>query len=187
MNITNTLYLTDRAEWRKWLIEHYRTEQEIWLVYYRKETGKARIPYEDAVKEALCFGWIDSTVRSIDQERFAQKFSQRNPKSPYSQANKERLKTLIDQGLVAEDVRQNLRDVDPEKFEFPADISQALQANPAAWENFQRYSASYRRIRVAFIDGARDRPQEFEKRLNYLVRMCEKDKQFGFGIDEFFT
>jgi len=175
------LYVTKRTEWRDWLKKHYKSEQEVWLVYYKKHTGKPRILYNDAVEEALCFGWIDSTVRRIDEDRFAQRFSLRNPKTPYSQANKERLKELVKQGKVADEVVTILGDLMREQFEIPPDILEAIQANKEAWKNFQRLSQSYIRIRIAFIDGARNRPQEFKKRLNYFIEMTEKDKQFGFG------
>jgi uncharacterized protein YdeI (YjbR/CyaY-like superfamily) len=173
--------VTDAAAWRAWLEAHYRSEKEIWLVYTRQHTGKPRIPYNDAVEEALCFGWIDSTVRSLDDDRYAQRFSVRNPKTPYSQANKERLRELIRQGKVAEDLLATLGHLENETFEIPADILAAVQANPQAWENFQRFSAPYVRIRVAFIDSARKRPAEFDKRLRYFIEMTAKNKQFGFG------
>ncbi len=175
------LYVSDRKAWRDWLKKHYKTEREIWLVYYKKHTGKPRIPYNEAVEEALCFGWIDSTVKRIDDDRFAQRFTVRNPKSAYSQANKERLKALIKQRKVAKDVLATLGDLTAEKFEIPPDIFKAIKANKDAWKNFQGFSQSYIRIRIAFIDGARNRPQEFEKRLRYFIQMSEKNKQFGFG------
>ncbi|MDX1435891.1 MAG: YdeI/OmpD-associated family protein [Anaerolineales bacterium] len=186
MDPNKTLYVATRGEWRAWLLEHYRTEEEIWLIYYRKDSGQPRIPYSDAVKEALCFGWIDSNTHGIDDERYAQKFSRRKSTSPYSQANKERLKILLEEGLVMEGVLASLGDVDPENYEFPDDIMEALKNNQAAWKNFQSYSPPYQRIRVAFIDSARKRPETFEKRLNHFLKMTEQDKQFGFGIEEFF-
>lgn len=150
-------------------------------MYYKKHTGKPRISYDDAVEEALCFGWIDSTVKSIDEGRFAQRFSFRNPKSPYSQANKERLKELVKQGKVVDEVLATIGDLAGEQFEMPPDIIQAIKTNKEAWKNFQRLSRPYIRIRIAFIDGARNRPQEFNKRLRYFIEMTEKNKQFGFG------
>jgi uncharacterized protein YdeI (YjbR/CyaY-like superfamily) len=177
----NLLHVTTREEWRTWLTEHYTSEQEIWLVYYKKHTGQPRIPYNDAVEEALCFGWIDSRVKSIAEDRFAQRFSPRNPKSQYSQANKERLRALITQGKVMPEILATLEDLTEEAFEIPADILTAIQDNPQAWKNFQGFSQAYIRIRVAFIEGARKRPQEFEKRLRYFIQMTEKNKPFGFG------
>ena len=186
MKITKTLYVPNRKAWRVWLKKHYKIEKEIWLVYYRKQAGKPRIAYNDAVEEALCFGWIDSTVKNLDAERIAQRFSPRKPKSGYSQPNKERLRRLIEQGKVMKDVLAALGDISTEDFEIPSDILQALKANEPAWENFQTYSASYQRIRVAFIDGARSRPEEFRKRLKHFIRMTEKNKQFGYGIETYF-
>ena len=186
MDITDTLSVANREEWRRWLEENYRTADEIWLVYYRKHTGIPRIPYNHAVEEALCFGWIDSTVKKIDQDRYAQRFTPRNPRSAYSQTNKERLRRIIERGKVVPDVLATVRDVLEEPFEFPPDIEAALRANKQAWDNFQRYSGAYQRIRVAFIDSARKRPEEFEKRLRHFIRMTEQDKQYGFGIDEYY-
>ena len=181
------LYVTNRREWRDWLKKHYKSEKEVWLVYYKKHTGEPRIPYNDAVEEALWFGWIDSTVKRIDEDRFAQRFSLRNPKTPYSQANKERLKGLIKEGKVVYEVLSTLGDLVGEQFEMPPDILDAIKANEEAWENYQRLSQPYIRIRIAFIDGARNRPQEFKKRLRYFIEMTGKNKQFGFGgIEKYF-
>ena len=110
MDVTKTLYVTNRDDWRNWLEENYRNEREIWIVYYRKQAGKPRIPYNDAVEEALCFGWIDSIIKNIDQERYAQRFTPRKPQSKFSQTNKERLKKLIEQGKVMPEALGSLND-----------------------------------------------------------------------------
>jgi uncharacterized protein YdeI (YjbR/CyaY-like superfamily) len=155
-------------------------------VYYRRQTGKPRIPYNDAVEEALCFGWIDSITKGLDQERYAQRFTPRRSKSAFSQTNKERLKRLIKQGKVMPEVLNSLGDTDLEEFEYPADIMAAIRENDQAWRNFQRYSGSYQRIRIAYVDGSRNRPGEYEKRLEHLITMTEQDKQFGFGIKDYY-
>ena len=171
----------NRKAWRAWLKSHYRSETEIWLVYYKQHTGKPRVTYNEAVEEALCFGWIDSTVRRVDENRYTQRFSPRKPGTPYSQANKERLAALIAKGKVAKEVSATLGKPAPKRFHIPPDILEAIQADPAAWNNFRKFSPSYKRIRIAFIDGARNRPAEFQKRLQYFLRMTAKNKQFGFG------
>ena len=181
MEITKTLHVTDRKKWRAWLRKHYKTEKDIWLVYYKKATGKPRIEYNDAVEEALCFGWIDSTLKSLDKERSAQRFSPRKPTSKYSPANKERLRKLLKQRKVIKEVRETLGDLPGEKFEIPKDILTEIKANKDAWKHFQKFSAAYKRIRIGFIEGARKRPEEFKKRLRYFIRMTEQNKQFGFG------
>jgi len=98
MKIGKTLYVTNRADWRKWLKKNHKKEPEIWLIYFRKSTGKPRIEYSDAVEEALCYGWIDSIEKRIDEERLAQRFTPRRPNSNWSESNKERMKKLIKNG-----------------------------------------------------------------------------------------
>ena len=176
-----TLYVTDRKKWRAWLRKNHKTAKEIWLVYYKTGSGKARIAYNDAVEEALCFGWIDSTVRTIDEQRFAQRFSPRKPKSKYSPANKERLRSLLKQKKVIKEVRETLGDLAAEKFVISKDILTEIKSNKQAWQHFQKFSAAYKRIRIGFIEGARKRPAEFKKRLAYFINMTEQNKQFGFG------
>lgn len=182
MKVTRTLYVTTRKSWRAWLSKHHRTAKEIWLVFYRQESGKPRIAYNDAVEEALCVGWIDSIVKRLDDRRFAQRFSPRNPKTPYSQSNRERLRRLLRQGKVIKEVRETLPGIGrEEKFQIPPDILVAIKANKNAWRRFQKFSDRYKRIRVAFINGARKRPREFRKRLDYFVKMSAQNRQFGFG------
>jgi uncharacterized protein YdeI (YjbR/CyaY-like superfamily) len=181
MKIGKTLYVTKREEWRAWLRKHYKNEKEIWLIYYKKGTGKPRIEYNDAVEEALCFGWIDSIVRSIDDKKHAQRFSPRKPGSPYSPANKERLRFLLKKKKVVKEVRDTLGDILEEKFVIADDILKEIRSSELAWKYFQAFSDSYKRIRIGFIEGARKRPAEFKKRLAHFIRMTEKNKQFGFG------
>ena len=181
MKVTKTLHVTNRKDWRRWLRDHYKTEPDIWLVYSKKETGKARISYNDAVEEALCFGWIDSTFKTLDEGRTAQRFSPRKLNSPYSPANKERLRNLVKQRKVIKAVRETLGDILDEKFVIPKDILEEIKGNQEAWKHFRKFSDAYKRIRIGFIEGARKRPAEFKKRLRYFIKMTEKNKQYGFG------
>jgi len=175
------VYFAERATWRAWLAENYDKEKEVWLIYPKKASGKPRIPYNDAVEEALCFGWIDSQAKRIDENTYAQRFSPRRPKSKYSQPNKERLRELVRRGMVLPEVQATLTEVLSEEFTIPEDILNEIKANKVAWANFQKFSPAYKRIRIAFIEGARNRPAEFSKRLSHFVEMTEKNKQFGFG------
>jgi len=187
MDISQTLYIINRKDWHDWLKQNHKTEKEIWLVYPKKATGKPRIEYNDAVEEALCFGWIDSIVKKLDDEHTVQRFSPRKPKAKYSQANIERLRDLVSRKKVVKEVTETLGDILNEEFVIPPDILKAIKSNKEAWKNFQKFSDSYKRIRIAFIDGARDRPTEFQKRLRYFIEMTEKNKMFGFGgIDKYF-
>ena len=186
MDITETLYAATRPEWRDWLAVHYDEKTEIWLVSYRKATGRPSIPYNDAVEEALCFGWIDSIRKGIDQECYAQRYTPRRTGSSFSQLNKERLARLIARGQVIPSVLVDLADVRAEDYEIPADIVSALKVHENAWAFFQTTSPSYQRIRVAYVDTARRRPGEFDKRLQYLVEMSAQEKQFGYGIEDYY-
>ncbi len=175
------LHPKTRLAWRNWLAKNYKSKQQIWLVSYKYHTGKPRIKYNDAVEEALCFGWIDSTVRSLDTQRFAQRFTPRRKTSEYSPANLERLRYLVVRGLVARDILKTLPDLSQKRLRIAADVMAAIKANEQAWKHFRRLSKSYVRIRIGFIEGARKRPQEFHKRLSYFVRMTAMNRQFGFG------
>ena len=177
----NLLYVPSRAKWRAWLKKHHRSETEVWLIFPKAGSGKPRVSYNDAVEEALCFGWIDSTVRGVDEDSFAQRFSVRRRGSKYSQANIERLRFLVREGKVAEDIRTTLPDLAPRRLSIPKDIADAIEANPEAWKNFRALSEPYVRIRIAYIEGARKRPAEFRKRLAHFIRMTEQNKRIGFG------
>ena len=183
-----TVYFSDRQEWRKWLDKHHESEPEIWLIYPKKKSGKPRIIYNDAVEEALCFGWIDSTMKAIDDDHSAQKFSPRHPKSTYSQANIERLRRLSRMNLLDPPIKKSIEKIIGKEFIFPEDILSRLKANPTIWKNYQSFSDSYKRIRIAYIVGARNRPDEFEKRLTYFLEMTEKNKLIRGhgGIDKYY-
>ncbi len=175
------LRAADRTEWRAWLVRNFDKKREIWLVLPKKSSGQKRILYNDSVEEALCFGWIDSTVRKLDSDNAIQRFTPRNPKSGYSQSNKERLQLLLEQGLLHPSIAETARSVLKEKFVFPADILAALRKDDAVWRNFTSFSESYKRIRLAYIDGARDRPDEFKRRLAGFIDKTRKNKIVGYG------
>jgi len=182
MTIDKTLYVTTRKEWRDWLRENFNKTTEIWLVYPKKNTGKIRILYNDAVEEALCFGWIDSTVKALDNNSTIQRFTHRNPKSDFSQANKERLKWLYDKRMIHPSLEKIVRQTINYKFLPPSDIIETIKKDRIAWGNYQTFSDSYKRIRIAYIDRARNRPEEFKKRLSGFIDKTRKNKLIkGYG------
>ena len=186
MKLGKTLHVEDREAWRAWLSRHHGTEKEIWLIYYKKASGKPRIPYNDAVEEALCFGWIDSTVKRVDGERTAQRFSQRRRGSQLSQANKERIRKLVlgkrmtPAGLAAVSHAYNPKS-DHDGFVIPKGILSAIMKNAAAWKHFQKLPPAYMRTRVAYIqDRRRWGEREYRKSLANFISMTAKNKRFGF-------
>lgn len=102
MEIGETLLVTTRDEWREWLGKNHGEYKEIWLIYYKKTSGKTGISYEESVEEALCFGWIDGAIKGIDQEMYAGRFTPRRAKSPWSASNRERVARLLRDGRMAE-------------------------------------------------------------------------------------
>lgn len=187
MEIGETLYVVDRKDLRDWLEKNFETASEVWLVYPKKATGKPCIVYNDAVEEALCFGWIDSIKKKLDDDNAVQRFSPRKAGSGFSQQNKERLRWLMENDLLHPSVFESAKQALAEEFVFPEDILAAIRANPQAWENYQNFSPAYRRIRVAYIESARKRPEEFEKRLVNFIKRTAQNKQIGYGgIDKYY-
>jgi len=188
MNETSTKYFIDRKEWRKWLETNFETVDDIWLEYPLKKTGKKRILYNDAVEEALCFGWIDSTVKSLNEETTVQRFCKRRKKSSFSQPNIERLKWLFENNLIHHSIQNEVLKIIQQEFVFPEDIIGELKLDKVVWENYQNFSESYKRIRIAYIDSARKRPEELEKRLNNFIDKTKDNKLIkGFGgIDKYY-
>lgn len=182
MNEITTKYFIDRKEWRKWLSTNFETADDLWLEYPLKKTGKKRILYNDAVEEALCFGWIDSTVKSLNEETTIQRFCKRRKNTSYSQPNIERLKWLCENNLIHDSIRKGVLKIIQEEFIFPNDIIEKLKLNQTVWDNYQNFSEPYKRIRIAYINSARKRPDEFEKRLqNFIVKTKENKQIKGFG------
>jgi len=179
MEIGKTLYVTNRKAWRSWLAKHHKIEKEVWLVYYKKHSNKPRIPYNDAVDEALCYGWIDSIVKKIDGEKTAQRFTPRRENSPWSEMNKERARRLIKAGKMTKAGQAKIKDNLNEKFIVPEVILKELKQDSLVWNNFTKFSLSYKRIRIGYIDNSRKRPEEFKKRLIHFIKMTRQNKQFG--------
>lgn len=183
-----TFYTSNRAEWRQYLSEHFETETEIWFVFPMKGSGEQSLSYNDAVEEALCFGWIDSTIKHTDEYHRAQRFTPRRKKSPYSRPNIERLIRLDKKGLIHPKIRESVLPLINEPFVFPDDIIEALNRDAAVWENYQKFSEPYKRIRVAYIDAARKRPEEFVRRLNSFIEKTRRGKMItGYGgIEQYY-
>jgi uncharacterized protein YdeI (YjbR/CyaY-like superfamily) len=174
----------DREAWRAWLDENHATGGGAWLVNYRKATGKAGVPYDEAVEEALCFGWIDSKTNPLDDERYLQMFTPRRPGSAWSRSNKERVERLERDGRMTPAGRALVeaakRDgswtkLDAiENLEIPPDLAEALAANPEAEENFVAFSASSRRHILGWIASAK-RPETRAKRIAETARLAAEN------------
>ena len=184
----NRLYVTNREEWRLWLEKNHGKEKEVWLVFYKKHTGKPIIPYDDSVEEALCFGWIDSIIKRIDDEKFARKFTPRKDCSKWSELNKKRAKKMLRDGRMTEaglvKINVSLDGENKETKRIPAkgkpvipdDIAAALRVNKKAWENFKNFAPGYQRLYIGWITSAK-REETRKKRLKEALDLIAKNKK----------
>jgi len=186
MEITKTFYAKDREKWRAWLEKHHRKAKEIWLIFYKKHTKKPSVSYVDAVEEALCFGWIDGIAKRMDDEKYAQRFTPRTKKSPWSDLNRERVKRMIAQGKMTEaglkeyelgkDGPKNWRDGLAGKFEIPQDLQAAIDANQKAHKFFEQFPPGYKKLCIGYVICAK-RPETRAKRIRELVELTAENKR----------
>ncbi len=176
------VYCTNRQEWRQWLVANFESAREVWFVFPTKASGEVGVAYNDAVEEALCFGWIDGVAGTLDPLHQLRRFTPRRKGSPYSRPNIERLIWLNEQGLLHPSVRTSVADLITLPFQFPADIIATLQQEQEVWEHYCAFSEPYKRIRVAYIDAARKRPAEFRRRLeNFIAKTRQNRLIVGYG------
>src|SRR5439155_534136 len=152
MKLGVTLDVPTRAAWRAWLLRNHARKKEIWLVYHAKASGGSSISYNDSVDEAICFGWIDSTVKKLGARSRAQRFTPRREGSPISEMNKARARRLVREGRMTAAGRTALGSAlrrDP--LVVAPDVRRALRAEPGASERFERLPVPYKRIRLGFI------------------------------------
>ncbi|MDY6932271.1 MAG: YdeI/OmpD-associated family protein [Halobacteriota archaeon] len=185
MEIGKSLYVTNRDEWRSWLADHHETEDEIWLIYYKKHTGKPRIPYDDAVEEAICFGWIDGTVKKINEEKYAQRYTPRRKKSVWSDLNKSRARKMIESGKMTSTGLEKLgyhlnEEVASPKMELtiPLDLKDALSSDLEAWENFNNFATSYRQDYIGWVISAK-REDTRQRRISAVVKRSKDNIKPG--------
>jgi uncharacterized protein YdeI (YjbR/CyaY-like superfamily) len=175
--------IATRREWRAWLAKHHTSSPGIWLVFYRRHTGVNSILYEDAVREALCFGWIDSLIKRLDDNRYAIKVTPRQPTSKWSASNRRRWTELKAAGLLsaaglAAAPTENTYAVKAKIPELPIYIANAIKSNPKAWKFFRKLPASERRQFVVWIHIAK-RPETRERRVRESLDLLAAGKRLG--------
>ncbi len=178
------VYAENRQAFRNWLRQNYQQKESIWLVFYKIKSGKPSISYHEAVEEALCFGWIDSKINGMDEERYKQIFSPRKPKSPWSRTNKQRLEKLFrenkmtEAGIAAVEVaKQNgyweiLDDV--ENLIMPNDLQLAFSENETAQKYYETFSASAKKAILWWIKSAK-RSETRSNRITKTVELAAKN------------
>ncbi len=179
---SNSVHPLTRAEWRSWLEQNWSRAEGIWLVSYKKDTGKPRFEYDEAVEEALCFGWVDSKPNKLDDERSLLWFAPRKRGTGWSKPNKERVERLISQGLMAppglakieaakQDGSWNALDA-VEALEIPPDLAEALASYPAAGKYFDAFPRSVKRGILEWIVNAK-KPETRAQRVAETARLAE--------------
>jgi uncharacterized protein YdeI (YjbR/CyaY-like superfamily) len=178
-----TLDVRTAAAWRAWLAKLHKSESEVWLVFQKRHTGRASIAYEEAVDEALCFGWIDSLIRR-DDDQYARKFTPRRPDSRWSTANRKRYARLLASGRFAP-AGQNLAPTERygdapavSSTTVPKYIEQAIKRHRAAWKFFESLAPSHRRMYILWIDSAK-REETKAKRLREAIEKLAAGEKLG--------
>jgi uncharacterized protein YdeI (YjbR/CyaY-like superfamily) len=186
-----TFYPKNRQEWREWLLDNHDKKQSVWLIYYKKKSNTPTVSYNDAVDEALCFGWIDSKSKPVDKEKFIQFFSRRKERSIWSKVNKEKIDRLTREGLMTESgfvtiekAKQNgswtILD-EAEALIIPTDLEKEFQKRPNAKEYFLSLSRSDKRNILQWLVLAK-RLETRKKRITEIVELADKNqkpKQFS--------
>ena len=179
----------NRTEWRKWLEENHSKEDGLWLIHYKKKSNKKSVSHPDAVEEALCFGWIDSKLKRIDEERFILRYTPRKGKSVWSKINKDTAEKMIQLGKMTgaglEKIKiakkQGLWDsayTNLKKDRIPSDLKKALLKNKKAWNNFNNFANSYRNSYIGWIKGAKSDITR-KKRIDEVIRRSIENKKPG--------
>jgi uncharacterized protein YdeI (YjbR/CyaY-like superfamily) len=180
MKITNLLSFQNREAWRRWLEANHDQFDEIWLTFSKPNSPHTGVDYEASVEEALCFGWIDSIIQKIDEEKYARKFNPRRPGSVWSESNKRRVVCLERAGRMTPAgmavVTFDLHAVDPDApmpkrpaVEMPDKIEVALRSEPGVWEVFGKLAPSHRRAYILWLADAK-KPETFERRLQIVKK-----------------
>jgi uncharacterized protein YdeI (YjbR/CyaY-like superfamily) len=181
---------TNRREWRQWLEENHCSKQAVWLVHYKKKSGRPTISWSEAVDEALCFGWIDSVRKTLDNETFIQFFSKRKPNGTWSKVNKEKIRQLIESGLMTQAGHESIETAkqngswtvldEVEELIIPQALEDELKNYPGAFEFFLSLSKSVRKAMLQWLVLAKQ-PETRQKRIKEIAQSAalkQKTKQF---------
>jgi uncharacterized protein YdeI (YjbR/CyaY-like superfamily) len=178
------LYFKNRIEWREWLSINHNSSKGIYLIFYKLNSEKESMRWEEAVKEALCFGWIDSTVKKINNEKRKQLFTPRKAKSGWSKLNKEHIKKLITNNLMHESGLQKIKiakkdgswsiNDDAENLIIRNDLQKKFDKNKIAFKNFQALSKSSKKMYLHWLYSAK-REETRKKRIIKIINLCEQD------------
>lgn len=186
--MTDSVTPKSRGAWRDWLAKHHADKAEVWLVFYKRHTGKPSLTYEDAVEEALCFGWIDGVRRKVDEDRYMHRFSPRQPGSRWSALNRTRVARMEAKGLMTPAGRSAVEaarrsgkwdeTVEAVDMTMPPEFEERLRQDKQAAQFFDSLAASYRRQFIGWINAAR-RPDTRQRRLDETMALLRRGEKLG--------
>jgi len=180
MQPVNLLDAQNRDELRLWLEKNHKNEKECWVIVKRgRPKDDNTFWYIDAVEEAMCFGWIDSTTKKLDNGVTAQKLAPRRKGSVWSELNKERCRRMEKSGKMTDAGRAVLPDMSTDAFVIDDEILKALKADNEVWENFSNFPPLYQRVRIDTIQIKKKQPELFQKRLQKLIENTKKGIMYG--------
>jgi uncharacterized protein YdeI (YjbR/CyaY-like superfamily) len=180
----DTVFAKDRDEWRRWLAKNSARREEIWLVFYKKASGKQTVSYDHAVEEALCFGWVDGLKKKVDEECYAFRFTPRKAKSAWSKSNLERVERLIAAGkMMPAGLKAyrsgDRREVPPMPAEMPMALEERFRKQRVAWANFEKFPPGYRRMTAGWVASAKKEETQI-KRLEKLIEFSARNERIEF-------
>jgi uncharacterized protein YdeI (YjbR/CyaY-like superfamily) len=189
IELATALLFKNRDEWHYWLEKNHTILNDVWLIHYKKSLSEKSVNHFEAVEEALCFGWIDSKLKKIDEERFILKYSPRKPKSVWSKINKDTAEKMISLGKMTQAGFETIEEAKKHGFWdiaytnlvkewLPSDLKNALMANRIAWNNFQHYANSYRNMYIGWVKNAKTKETR-KKRISQVVKRSLNNKKPG--------
>jgi uncharacterized protein YdeI (YjbR/CyaY-like superfamily) len=178
MEIEHVIPAKTREDFRIWLQDHSETEKSCWVLVSMTRTPDMLL-YLDAVEEALCFGWIDGVKKKMSETELAQRLSPRNKKSSWTELNKERVRRLEKLGLMRDEGRRVLPDMDPDSFRIDGVIEQRLKEEKQVYENFMAFPDLYKRVRIDTIQSYKNQPEIFKSRLDKFITNTRVNKMYG--------
>lgn len=178
MEIENLIPVKSREDLRVWLQENCKTQKSCWVVVSMTPNPETLL-YLDAVEESLCFGWIDGIKKKMSETELAQRLSPRSKKSSWTEMNKERVRRLEKLGLMREEGRKVLPDMDHDSFKIDGAIEQRLKEEKQVYENFMAFPALYKRVRIDTIQSVKNQPELFRSRLDKFITNTRENKIYG--------
>ena len=185
--LANAILFKNGKEWRSWLEKNHKRINEVWLIHYKKSSSKKKLNHFDAVEEAICFGWIDSKLKKIDEERFILRYSPRKAKSVWSKINKETAEKMVSLGRMTDSGFEKIKEAKKHgywnraytnliKEKCPIDLKDALLENKKAWNNFQNFANSYRNTYIGWVKNAKTDTTRKRRILEVVKRSLNNKK-----------